>query len=154
MDTLPFWAAGLDNLSGHWQSLWYHEIDVPAAREFTDRFIIRFGYPPENQAWGDYVGTRIVLQTIAETKSTNAQKIVAHLEKGAEFDLLKARKGTFRRWDHQLLQEMYVVKVKNKANSKNRWDIFDVIEAVPGAKLGLEAIQPTKSENACTLPAA
>ncbi len=154
MDTLPFWAAGLDNLSGHWQSLWYHEIDVPAAREFTDRFIIRFGYPPENQAWGDYVGTRIVLQTIAETKSTNAQKIVAHLEKGAEFDLLKARKGTFRRWDHQLLQEMYVVKVKNKANSKNRWDIFDVIEAVPGAKLGLEAIQPTKAENAGTLPAA
>ncbi len=154
MDTLPFWAAGLDNLSGHWQSLWYHEIDVPAAREFTDRFIIRFGYPPENQAWGDYVGTRIVLQTIAETKSTNAQKIVAHLEKGAEFDLLKARKGTFRRWDHQLLQEMYVVKVKNKANSKNRWDIFDVIEAVPGAKLGLEAIQPTRAENACTLPAA
>ncbi len=154
MDTLPFWAAGLDNLSGHWQSLWYHEIDVPAAREFTDRFIIRFGHPPENQAWGDYVGTRIVLQTIAETKSTNAQKIVAHLEKGAEFDLLKARKGTFRRWDHQLLQEMYVVKVKNKANSKNRWDIFDVIEAVPGAKLGLEAIQPTKAENACTLPAA
>ena len=82
MDTLPFWAAGLDNLSGHWQSLWYHEIDVPASREFTDRFIIRFGHPPENQAWGDYVGTRIVLQTIAETKSTNAQKIVAHLEKG------------------------------------------------------------------------
>ena len=154
MDTLPFWAAGLDNLSGHWQSLWYHEIDVRAAREFTDRFIIRFGHPPENQAWGDYVGTRIVLQTIAETKSTNAQKIVAHLEKGAEFDLLKARKGTFRRWDHQLLQEMYVVKVKNKANSKNRWDIFDVIEAVPGAKLGLEAIQPTRAENACTLPAA
>lgn len=154
MDTLPFWAAGLDNLSGHWQSLWYHEIDVPAAREFANRFIIRFGYPPENQAWGDYVGTRIVLQTIAETKSTNAQKIVAHLEKGAEFDLLKARKGTFRSWDHQLLQEMYVVKVKNKANSKNRWDIFDVIEAVPGAKLGLEAIQPTKAENACTLPAA
>ena len=62
------------------------------------------------------------------------RKSLPILKKGAEFDLLKARKGTFRRWDHQLLQEMYVVKVKNKANSKNRWDIFDVIEAVPGAK--------------------
>lgn len=154
MDTLPFWTAGLDNLSGHWQSLWYHGIDVPAAREFADRFIIRFGHPPENQAWGDYIGTRIVLQTVAEIKNTNARKIVAHLERGAEFDLLKTRKGAFRKWDHQLLQEMYVVKVKDAADSKNKWDIFDVVEAVPGAKLGLEEIQPTEAENACTLPAA
>jgi len=154
MDTAPFWATGLDSLSGHWQSLWYHGLNVPSARAFTERFVKKFGQPPENQAWGDYVGVRIVLQTVAETKGTDAARIVQHLEKGAEFDLLKARKGKFRHWDHQLLQEMYVVNVKDKAKSKDQWDIFDVVETVPGSKESLELIQPTQQENPCSLPAA
>ena len=154
MDTAPFWATGLDSLSGHWQSLWYHGLNVPSARAFTERFVKKFGQPPENQAWGDYVGVRIVLQTVAETKGTDAARIVQHLEKGAEFDLLKARKGKFRDWDHQLLQEMYVVNVKDKAKSKDQWDIFDVVETVPGSKESLELIQPTQQENPCSLPAA
>ena len=154
MDTAPFWATGLDSLSCHWQSLWYHGLNVPSARAFTERFVKKFGQPPENQAWGDYVGVRIALQTVAETKGTDAARIVQHLEKGAEFDLLKARKGKFRDWDHQLLQEMYVVNVKDKAKSKDQWDIFDVVETVPGSKESLELIQPTQQENPCSLPAA
>jgi branched-chain amino acid transport system substrate-binding protein len=149
MDTVQFWAAGLDNLSGHWQSLWYHGLKIPAAQGFTKRFMDKYGLPPDNQAWGDYVGVRIVLETMAETKNTEASKIIEHLEKGANFDLLKERKGTFRKWDHQLLQEMYVVQVKEKAKSKDKWDIFDIVRAVPGPKDSLELIQPTQTENPC-----
>jgi branched-chain amino acid transport system substrate-binding protein len=153
MDTAQFWATGLDSLSGHWQSLWYHGINVPSARAFTERFVKKYRHPPENQAWGDYIGVRVVLQAVAETKGTDAARIVQHLEKGAEFDLLKARKGKFRDWDHQLLQEMYVVNVKDKSKSKDQWDIFDVVETVPGPKESLELIQPTQQENPCSLPA-
>jgi branched-chain amino acid transport system substrate-binding protein len=151
MDTVPFWAAGLDNLSGHWQSLWYHGLKVPAAQAFTTRFQEKFGTPPDNQAWGDYVGIHIVLQTIAATKSTDSMPIIQHLEGGATFDILKERKGSFRNWDHQLLQEMYVVKVKDKAQSKDKWDIFDIVRAVPGPKDSLELIQPTEAENPCKM---
>jgi branched-chain amino acid transport system substrate-binding protein len=151
MDTVQFWAAGLENLSGVWQSLWYHGIKVPAAQAFAKRFQDRWQSPPDNQAWGDYVGVRIVMQSIADTKKTDANAIVEHLEKGATFDLLKERKGSFRPWDHQLLQEMYVVKVKDKAQSKDKWDIFDVVEAVPGPKESLELIQPTQAENPCKM---
>jgi len=153
MDTVQFWAAGLDNISGHWQSLWYHGLKVSAAQAFTKRFMDKYGLPPENQAWGDYVGVRIVLETMAETKSTEASKIIEHLEKGANFDLLKERRGAFRKWDHQLLQEMYVVQVKEKARSKDKWDIFDIVRAVPGPKDSLELIQPTQTENPCKLTA-
>ncbi|MGH8725447.1 MAG: ABC transporter substrate-binding protein, partial [Burkholderiales bacterium] len=55
MDTAGFWAAGIDSLSGHWQSLWYHGLNVPASTAFTKRFSDKNGLPPENQAWGDYV---------------------------------------------------------------------------------------------------
>jgi len=151
MDTIPFWAAGIDSISGHWQSLWYHGLNVPAAQAFTKRFWDKNGFPPDNQAWGDYVGVMIVAQAIAETKSTDAVKLVESLEKGASFDILKARRGTFRAWDHQLLQEMYVVKVKDKAKMKDKWDIFEIVRPVPGPNESLELIQPTREENSCTM---
>ena len=151
MDTVPFWAAGLENLSGHWQSLWYHGLKLKASQAFTKRFQDKYGTPPDNQAWGDYVGVRIVLQTMAETKGTEANAMIQYLEGGATFDILKERKGSFRNWDHQLLQEMYVVSVKDKAQSKDKWDIFDIVQTVPGAKDSLEMIQPTQAENPCKM---
>lgn len=151
MDTMPFWAAGIDSISGHWQSLWYHGLNVPAAQAFTKRFRDKNGFPPDNQAWGDYVGVMIMAQSITETKSTDMAKVIEYLEKGATFDILKARRGTFRPWDHQLLQEMYVVKVKDKARMADKWDIFEIVRPVPGADESLELIQPTKEENACTM---
>jgi len=153
MDTIPFWGAGIDSISGYWQSLWYHDLNVPAAREFARKFSAKHGHPPDNQAWGDYVAIRILLQGVTETKSTDTAKLIEFFEKGAEFDILKGRKGQFRAWDHQLLQEMYVVKVKDKKNSKDKWDIFEVVEAVPKQGQSLELIQPTKGENPCAMPA-
>jgi branched-chain amino acid transport system substrate-binding protein len=151
MDTVPFWAAGIDALSGHWQSLWFHGLTVPSAVAFTKRFSEKFGGPPDNQAWGDYTAVRILAQSMNEIKSTDSEKIITHLEKGASFDVLKARKASFRPWDHQLLQEMYVVVVKDKAKMKDKWDIFDLVETVPGPGESLEMIQPTQQENPCTL---
>jgi branched-chain amino acid transport system substrate-binding protein len=151
MDTIPFWAAGIDSISGHWQSLWYHGLDIPSAQAFTKRFRDKNGFPPDNQAWGDYVGVMIMAQAIAETKSTDTAKMIEYFEKGASFDILKARKGVFRAWDHQLLQEMYVVKVKDKAKMADKWDIFEIVRPVPGPNESLELIQPTQEENACTM---
>jgi branched-chain amino acid transport system substrate-binding protein len=151
MDTVPFWAAGIENLSGNWQSLWYHGLTLPAAQAFTKRYSDKHGGPPDNQAWGDYVGVKILLQTLSETKSTEGPKWVAHLEKGAKFDILKGRPGTFRAWDHQLLQEMYVVRVKDKKNARDKWDIFEIVQPVPASSESLELIQPTRQENACTM---
>jgi branched-chain amino acid transport system substrate-binding protein len=153
MDTVPFWAAGIDALTGYWQSLWYHDLKEPGSPEFTKRFSERNGKPPDNQAWGEYVGIRILLQAIAEAKSTRSQDLVAHLEKGAKFDILKGREAWFRDWDHQLLQTMYVVRVKDKAKAKDQWDIFEIVEAQPAKGESYELIQPTKAENPCPMPA-
>jgi branched-chain amino acid transport system substrate-binding protein len=151
MDTVPFWAAGIESLSGHWQSLWYHTLDNDASKSFTASFTQRNGKPPDNQAWGEYVGVRIMLQAIAETGTTDSMALAEYLESGVEFDILKDRPGRFRDWDHQLLQEMYVVEVKDPAGAKDEWDIFEIIEPQPGPDQDLELIQPTREENPCTM---
>lgn len=153
MDTVPFWAAGLESLSGHWQSLWYHGLDNEGAQAFTQSFTARFGKPPDNQAWGEYTGINIMLKAMAETGGTDSKAIVEYLEGGPEFDILKGRPGRFRDWDHQLLQEMYVVRVKEPGEAKDQWDIFEILEPQPGPDQDLELIQPTMEENPCNMQA-
>ena len=150
-DTALFWLAGIDSCSGFWQTTWCHVIDTPGSQAFTKRFQARFGHPPENQAWQDYTAARIILQSIAETKGTDSAKLIEYLEKGAQFDLLKPRKGTFNARDHQLMQEMFVVKVKTKAQMKDKWDFFEVMRPSPGPNEPLTALQPSADENACKM---
>jgi len=44
-----------------------------------------------------------------------------------------------------------VVRVNEKAKMKDKWDIFEIVQPVPGAGESLEAIQPTREENSCTM---
>jgi branched-chain amino acid transport system substrate-binding protein len=150
MDTVQFWAAGPDAITGVWPSLWYHGIDVPAAKEFTNRFMKKFEKPPDNQAWSDYTAMQIILQAIEKTGGTQSKDLVKFLESGVEFEIYKGRPGKFREWDHQLMQPMYVVKVKQKDQMKDAWDIFEVLEEVPGKNESLETIM-MKKEEGCKL---
>jgi branched-chain amino acid transport system substrate-binding protein len=46
---------------------------------------------------------------------------------------------------------MYVVKVKDKKDAKDQWDIFELVQPVPAASESLELIQPTRQENPCAM---
>ncbi len=144
------WAAGADNFAGTWPLTWHHDIDTPTSKAFVAAFTKKFGKPPENQAWGDYLGLKVVAQAMNETKSTDSAKLIEYFEKGAEFDVLKTRKGYFRPWDHQLMQEMYTVTPKPKGKSKDQWDFIALGAALPGPGQSLELLAPTREENPCT----
>lgn len=151
MDTAQFWGAGIESITGYWQSLWYHGLSTDSSKAFTAAFTEKYKKPPENQAWGDYIGVKIMAQAMEEAKTTDPQKLITLLESGMEFDILKPRQGQFRKWDHSLLQQMFVVKVKDKADMPDKWDIFEIVEASPGDNEPLGTIQPTKAENACKM---
>jgi branched-chain amino acid transport system substrate-binding protein len=151
LNTADAWAAGDGNLSGTWPTVWYHTLDVPASKTFVANFIKKYGKPPENHAWIEYISLKIMAQAIGETKSTETDKLIAYLEKETEFDILKARKGHFRSWDHQLMQEAYPFTVKPKGQAKDQWDFIALGAAVPDANEPLESLAPTREQNPCTL---
>jgi branched-chain amino acid transport system substrate-binding protein len=151
LNTADAWAAGAGNLSGTWPTVWYHTLDVPASKAFVAAFTKKYGKPPENHAWIEYIALKQMTQAMAETKSTDSEKLVAYFEKGATFDILKARKAYFRAWDHQLVQEAYPFAPKAKAQIKDKWDLMALGTAVPAANQPLEAIYPTKQQNPCSL---
>ena len=152
-DTAVAWGAGKGNVTGIWPLVWDSQVKSASAQKFTDAFTKKYGKPPENQAWGDYMSTKHVAQAMNEIKTTDSTKLVEHLEKGAKFDLLKSREGYYRNWDHQLMQEMYTIRFKPASEVKDRWDLFTLSAPVPAANQSLEVIAPTREDNACTMPA-
>jgi len=151
LNTADAWAAGADNFAGIWPTVWHHDLNTPGTKAFVAAFTKRYGKRPENHAWIEYVTLKILAQAMNEAKSTDTDKLIAHFEKGTEFDLLKARKGYFRAWDHQLMQEAYPFTVKAKGKAKDQWDTLELGAAIPGASESLESIALTKEQNPCAM---
>jgi branched-chain amino acid transport system substrate-binding protein len=151
LNTGDAWAAGAGNLSGTWPTVWYHTLDNPESKAFVAAFTKKYGKPPENHAWIDYVTLKLLAQAVNETKSTDSEALIAYFEKQAQFDIMKARKAYFRSWDHQLVQEAYPFTVKPKEEMKDQWDMLVLGNAVPAADAPLESIYPTKAQNPCEM---
>jgi branched-chain amino acid transport system substrate-binding protein len=151
LNTADAWAAGEGNLSGTWPTIWYHTLDVPESRAFVAAFIKKHNKPPENHAWIEYVSLKMMAQAMSESKSTDTDKLIAYFEKETQFDILKARRGYFRSWDHQLIQEAYPFTVRPKGEAKDKWDFLALGKAVPDPNEPLEVLNPTKDQNACTM---
>jgi branched-chain amino acid transport system substrate-binding protein len=149
LNTADAWAAGEGNLGGIWPTVWHHDLQTEGSKAFVDKFTKKYGKRPENHAWIEYVSMKIMAQAMNEAKSTDSEKLIAYFESEAQFDLLKARKGYFRSWDHQLMQEAYPFTVKPKGQAKDKQDFLQFGEAVPAANQPLELLAPVKADNVC-----
>ncbi len=140
-DTAMAWAAGVQNFKGTWPSVWNHLIPTERSQAFTKAFVEKYGKPPENQAWGDYMAIHIMAQAIRETKGTDAAAIIDYFESdAAKFDMMKTRQGYFHPESHQLLQEIYAITALPPADAQNEWDIFTTTGPLPAADQPLERL--------------
>lgn len=151
LNTADAWAAGEGNLSGIWPTVWHHEIDTPGTKAFVAAFRKKHGKTPENHAWIEYVSLKVMAQTMNEAKSTDTDKLIAYYEKEPQFDLLKPRKGYFRSWDHQMMQEAYTFTVKAKGQAKDAQDFLQFGPAVPRPDQPLELLAPTRAQSECKM---
>lgn len=149
-NTSMAWAAGAENFRGTWPCVWTHQVDTPESQRFAKAFMDKYGRPAENQAWSDYVAVKILAQAIKETGGTKTEDLVAYLESGAEFDILKQRKGTFKKDTHQLLQEIYAVTALPPKDVKNKWDIFTTSGPIPAGDKPLSILTEGQVGGTCT----
>ncbi|HEX7387722.1 MAG TPA: ABC transporter substrate-binding protein [Castellaniella sp.] len=143
------WAAGPGNLTGIWPTVWQYKLNTPDSHAFVKAFEAKYHTQPENHAWVEYISLKILAKAITETKSTQTDKLVAYLESGAKFDILKAREAYYRSWDHQLIQEAYTYSVLPPDQVKGPHDFLKLGNAVPAPDQPLEVLYPTKAENTC-----
>jgi branched-chain amino acid transport system substrate-binding protein len=149
MNMTSIWGAGKSSFSGTWPIIWTHQLQADSARSFVERFQKRWNKIPENQAVNDYLAIIILADAMKKSQSDDPEKIIAYLEGGATFDVLRNRPGYFRPWDHQMIYEMYTV-TPGKDKAADDFNFMVTSDPVPGPSEDLEVLAPTKEENMCT----
>jgi len=103
-----------------------------ATRAFSRRFGQRFGarVPTANQA-GVYSSVLAYLHAVKAAGSIEGETVIAQLQKAPIQDALF---GTVTvRKDGRAVHDMYTFRVKTAAESKGRWDDYQVVATIPGA---------------------
>ena len=95
---------------------YYYEIPKNRANDWlVAEHKKRFNAPPDFFTCGGMAAAMAVVEALSKTKgATDTDKIIAAME-GMSFDTPKG-KMTFRKEDHQALQEMYAFKIKVDPN--------------------------------------
>lgn len=146
-----FWSLGADYNVGIWPVVWYFGVDTSGSKDFTKRYTEKYGEPPENNSWQEYIAVKSILEAMKRANSVNGADMVRALE-GYEFDGLKARPVYYRDWDHQLIQEMYLLEAKPKDQIKDDWDWWTIRDTAPKSDEPLDSLAGTKETVGCNMP--
>lgn len=88
-------------------------LDRYGAREINARYRQRFGEPMDPPAWAAYQSVKIAYEGMFFSRSSEAEAILSTwTAPNAVFDLWKGIGTSFRPWDHQMRQSMYLVKIR------------------------------------------
>ncbi len=98
--------------AGYRAALWEATLDAYGARELNARFAGRWGRPMDPAAWTAYQAVKIATESAMATGSRQGRDLAAHLlGEGVVFDVSKGIGVSFRPWDHQMRQSLFLVKV-------------------------------------------
>ena len=106
--------------TGHRAAAWEGTIDAYGAREWNARYTSIFGEPLQTPAWAIYHAVKTFYESaVFGGGETDPAAIMAHMISQVNvFDLHKGLGSTFRPWDRQLRQSLYLVKIN--ANPKDK----------------------------------
>ncbi len=138
-------ALGLERANGLTLSEAFYWDLNDRTRAFAKRFAERMDgrMPTEDQA-GVYSETLAYLRAAQAADTIDGDKVVAAMKKAPIADPLFG--PVVVRPDGRATHPMYVFKVKAPAESKGRWDVYDLVETIPAD----EAFRPM-SDGGCPL---
>ena len=125
---------------------WYHGLSeqYEGSRQFVDAFEKKYGKKPGNAAATAWVDVFQYVDAVNRAGSFDHNKVIRALE-GHKFTLL-VDEEYWRDWDHQGGHPTYVAIGKTPEESKDKWDLFQIISVQKG-----ENNVRTREENPVTL---
>lgn len=88
---------------------WHGRLERFGAGELNDRYRSRFGADATEDAWLGWIAMKIVAETALRSPTVKGRDVLARLhESDPRFDGHKGKPLTFRAWDGQLRQPLYV----------------------------------------------
>jgi len=104
--------------SGFRAALFEASIDNYGARELNARFLDRWNQPMDPSAWAGYQSVKMLYEAALMAQTMDGGALIEHLEDPrTSFDVHKGIGVSFRPWDHQLRQPIYLVQINSEAES-------------------------------------
>lgn len=115
--------------AGYRAVLWEAKLDAYGARELNARYREKYGKPMDPSAWAAYQAVKIFFEAAAFAQTTRGSELLTYLESpSAVLDVHKGIGVSFRPWDHQLRQPLYLVKV---GPAQSAWDQASLVGELP-----------------------
>lgn len=113
----PFAGIGVDlaadasagEAAGLWVVGWHPALERFSARELNRKFRRRFNAPLEETSWAAWTALKLIGEAAVRGNATDAAGVQAYLATTPPFDGHKGAALTFRPWDQQLRQPVYVI---------------------------------------------
>ncbi|MFQ5889795.1 MAG: ABC transporter substrate-binding protein [Gemmatimonadota bacterium] len=156
ISTLRLWNAPPESRAGVWPTLWHHKLFRYGAEQINDRFRRQFVRALDAHGWAGWMAVKALVDSVLRARTSDAPELVRFLERrGTQFDGHKGRQLTFRPWDHQLRQPVYLIRAKDRG--EDRWDVFSGVAELPKGEPGagvssaeyLDRIGDGRTETAC-----
>ena len=93
----------------------------------------RYGVPPDFFTCGGMAAAVAIVDAIKKAHGTDTEKLISAME-GMSFDTPKG-KMTFRKEDHQAMQDMFEFRIKKASAQKNEWDLLDLVRVIHASEL-------------------
>ncbi len=121
----------------------YWDFDA-TTRVFSERFFERIGAMPTQAQAGVYSSVLHYLRSVQAAGSDDGPTVAAAM-RGLPVDDMFARNGYVRE-DGRMVHDMYLAKVKTPGQSGADWDLYEIIDIIPG----VDAYRPL-AESRCPL---
>lgn len=115
-DALHLWKA--KHTSSGDPRAWDARLDRFGAAQLNARYRARFSRPMDSNAWAGWFAVKVVWEASQRARAVDGATMTRYLEGDtAQFDGHKGVPLSFRRWDHQLRQPLYVVPTTSGAHA-------------------------------------
>ncbi len=126
-----------ENVKGIFGSTnWHWSLTDEGSKKFVSSFGEKYGFPPSQAAHTCYVQTLLYADACERAGSHNPCAVAEALE-GFEFDGLGNGPTLYRAEDHQCFKDVLVVK--GKENPTSEFDLLEIVEVTPAAKVTYDA---------------
>ncbi|MEE9375960.1 MAG: ABC transporter substrate-binding protein, partial [Rhizobiaceae bacterium] len=115
---------------------WHWSLQDAGSKAFVKAFGTKYGFPPSQAAHTTYCQA-ILYADAAQRAGTFKPSEVGKALEGFSFDGLGNGPTEYRADDHQCFKDVLVVK--GKENPTNKFDVLEVVEVTPRAKVEYKA---------------
>lgn len=128
-------AGAMENVIGAVPWAWQvpYKFDFPRGKRFVESYLKQFDQYPTSPAASSYSAVHQFKDAAERAGTLNTAAVIKALEGHTYVDLKDEQ--TWRAFDHQNVQSVYIVKGKERSQvmaNSHRFDYFDIVLSLPG----------------------